>query len=302
MILYRWKRNIKEGFKNLARNKIFTFASIATMSLCIFLIGLFFVIGFNILTILKNVETNVPMTVFFEKNLDQSKQRKIEKEIKSDPRVKSTKFITPEEAWESYKKIYFKDMPELAEGFKNNNPLVDMASIEIYLNKIDDQKSIVKKIENIEGVRKVNHLSDVANKLSAFNSAFMYVALVVIVILLFIAVFLISNTVSIGIAVRREEIHIMQYVGAKDKFIRGPFVTEGIIIGVVGAIIPLILEYVLYSKMLGYMAKHFELLNTTESFVPVIQIFTYFAPIAAAIGIFIGYFASRFTISKYLCR
>ncbi len=302
MVFHRWKRNIREGIKNLARNKVFTIASIATMSLCIFLIGLFFAIGFNILTILKNVESNVPVTIFFEQNTTEQRQRDIETEIRGDQRVKSTRYISPEEAWDTYKEIYFKDAPELAEGFKNDNPLIDAASIEVYLNNINDQDKVVTKLEKIDGVRRVIHSSDVANKLSAFNSAFMYTSFVVILVLGFIAIFLISNTVSIGISVRKDEIHIMQYVGAKDSFIRGPFVTEGIIIGIIGVIIPLIAEYFLYSKALLYMSKHFELLNTVESFVPVNIIFQYFAPIAAAIGIILGYLASRFTISRYLCR
>lgn len=302
MILYRWKRNIFEGIKNLSRNKVFTFASIATMSLCIFLVGIFFAIAFNIMTILKNVESSVPLTVYFEAKLPVEEQRNIEKQIQQDNRVKETKFITPEEAWEKYKVIYFQDMPELADGFKNDNPLVDAASIEVNLKSIEYQNDFVKKVEEIKGVRRVIHFSDVVEKIESFNSAFTYVALFVVTVLLFIAIFLISNTVSIGISVRKEEIQIMRYVGAKNKFIRGPFVTEGIIIGIIGAIIPLVMEYFLYSQTLTYMAKHFELLNTTESFVPISVIFRYFLPMALVIALLIGYFASRFTISRYLRR
>ena len=300
MILHRWKRNLKEGFKNLGRNKIFTFASIATMTLCIFLIGLFFAIGFNVMTVLRNVESNVPVTVFFEKNVTQEKQLELEKKIRANPEVKDTHYVSAKEAWEKYKEVYFKDMPELAEGFKDDNPLADSSSLEIYLKRISDQDSMVKKLETMPEVRKVNHSSDVAGKLSDFNSAFTYVAVVVIIILLFITVFLISNTVSIGISVRREEIAIMKYVGAKDKFIRGPFVTEGLIIGIIGVIIPLVLEYFMYSKALGYLSTHFELLSTVESFVPVQVVFQWFSPIAVFIGVMIGYLASRFTVFRYL--
>lgn len=300
MILNRWKRNIKEGFKNLGRNKIFTFASVATMTLCIFLIGLFFAIGYNVLVVMKNVESNVPITVFFEKGITQEKQDAINSDIKQDPRVKKSVFKSAEEAWEDYKKVYFKDRPQLAEGFKDDNPLADSASIEVYLKDINEQGSYVKELQTMKGVRQVNHSADVANKLSTFNSAFSYIAVIVVIVLLFIAVFLISNTVSIGISVRKEELRIMQYVGAKDKFIRGPFVTEGLIIGMVGVIIPLVLEYILYSRALNYLTKHFELLNDVDTFVPVAEVFKYFVPIALVIGVLIGFLASRVTISRYL--
>lgn len=300
MIFHRWKRNLKEGFKNLGRNKIFTFASIATMTLCIFLIGLFFAIGFNVMSMLHNVESNVPITVFFEKNVKEAQQREVENKIRQDARVRDTKYISAKEAWDSYKEIYFKDMPELAEGFKDDNPLADSSSLEVYVKQISDQNEVVRKLESMPEVRKVNHSSDVADKLSTFNSAFTYISAVVIIVLLFITVFLISNTVSIGISVRRDEIAIMQYVGAKDKFIRGPFVTEGLIIGIIGVVIPLALEYFLYSKALTYMSTHFELLSSVETFVPVHTVFNYFAPIAVVIGVTIGYVASRFTVFRYL--
>ncbi|MDO5695227.1 MAG: permease-like cell division protein FtsX [Eubacteriales bacterium] len=300
MLFNRWKRNLREGFKNLGRNKVFTFASIATMTLCIFLIGLFFAIGFNIMTVLKNVESNVPITVFFDKTQTVENQQAFQENLRRDPAVKDTKYVSAEEAWENFKKIYFKDVPELADGFKDDNPLADSASLEVYLNNIRDQQDMVRKLESMEGVRTVKHSSDVADKLNAFNSAFSYIALVVIIILLFITIFLISNTVSIGISVRREEISIMQYVGAKDKFIRGPFVTEGLIIGIIGVLIPLALEYFLYAKALNYMSTHFELLSTVETFVPVNTIFKFFVPIALLIGVSIGFVASRFTVFRYL--
>lgn len=298
----RISRNLREGTKNISRNKLFTFASVATMSLCIFLVGLFFAIGFNIMTILKDVETNVPITVFFEKNIDITKQREIVKKVENEERVKSVKFVTADEAWKRYKEIYFKDKPELAEAFKEQNPLKHSASLEIYLKDIENQGSFAKQLKTIPGVRQVNHSSDVANKLSSFNYTFLYVSAAIIVLLLFIAIFLISNTVSLGIAVRKDEIHIMQYVGAKDKFIRGPFVTEGVLIGMMGVIIPLIIEYLLYSKLIEYVYQKVDVLKGTQSFVGVTTIFMYFVPIAILIGLCLGYFASRITISRYLNR
>lgn len=299
----RMRRNLKEGIKNLSRNKLFTFASVATMSLCIFLIGIFFAIGFNIMTILKEVESTVPMTVYFEKETTLEQQKEVQNKINASPKVKETKFITAEEAWEKYKSTYFKDYPKLAEGFKDDNPLANYATIEVYLNNIDDQNQFAQEIRNMSSiVRKVNHSADVANKLSSFNYAFIYTAVAVICLLIFIAIFLISNTVSLGIAIRKEEIHIMQYVGAKDKFIRGPFVTEGVIIGILGVIIPLFLEYLIYSKALQYVSQHLEVLSTTNTFVPVNTIFVYFTPIALAIGLLLGYCSSRITISRFLCR
>ena len=131
------------------------------------------------------------------------------------------------------------------------------------------QQDLVQFAKSLDGVRKVNKSDVVANMLSSVNVLIGYVSVVIIAILLGVSVFLISNTVTMGITVRKEEIAIMKYIGAKDFVVRSPFVIEGLIIGLIGALIPLGLLYVLYGKAIAYVMEKFSILNNILDFLPV---------------------------------
>ena len=120
------------------------------------------------------------------------------------------------------------------------------------------QKELVKFAEGLDGVRKVNKSDVVANTLSSVNVLVGYVSIAIILILFGVSIFLISNTVTMGITVRKEEIAIMKYIGAKDFVVRSPFVLEGLIIGIVGAVLPLALLYALYGRAVGYVMTKFQ--------------------------------------------
>ena len=122
----------------------------------------------------------------------------------------------------------------------------------------------------------------------------------IIIILLAVSIFLISNTVSIGISVRKEEINIMKYIGATDFFVRAPFVLEGMIIGVLGAGLPMILIYSLYNYALNYIVERFSVLSGFLSFLSVDQIFKFLTPVSLLVGVGIGFLGSISTVRKHL--
>ena len=140
----------------------------------------------------------------------------------------------------------------------------------------------------------------VANTLNSINRLIYWVSAAIIAILLAVSVFLISNTVTMGITVRREEIAIMKYIGAKDSFVRAPFIFEGVLIGLVGAAIPLAMLYFLYDKAINYVLMKFELLKNILDFLPVAQVYKTLLPVGLALGIGIGFMGSFFTIRKHL--
>lgn len=159
---------------------------------------------------------------------------------------------------------------------------------------------MVSYAESLDGVRKVNKSDVVAKTLTSVNKLVGYVSAAIIVILLIVSVFLISNTVTMGVTVRREEIAIMKYIGAKDGFVRSPFVIEGLLIGVIGAVLPLILLYFLYSKVIEYIMVKFSLLNNIVDFLPVMQVYKTLLPVGLALGVGIGFLGSFVTIRKHL--
>lgn len=292
--------SMKQGVKNIGRNKMFSLASIATMAACIFVFGLFFAIVMNFQYIVHKAEEGVAITVFFDEEATQAQIEKIGEKLEKHEGVKEIKYVSADEAWESFKDQYFGDEEELAEGFKNDNPLAGSDNYEVYMNDVSAQKDLVEFAKGLDGVRKVNKSDTVANTLNSVNKLVWYVSAVIIAVLLVISIFLISNTVMMGITVRREEIAIMKYIGAKDSFVRAPFVIEGVLIGLVGAVIPLIVLYFMYTKAIAYILAKFSLLGNILDFLPASQVYKTLLPVGLALGMGIGFVGSFFTIRKHL--
>ena len=291
---------MKQGVKNIGRNKLFSLASVATMAACIFLLGLFFSVILNFNYIVKKAEEGVAITVFFEENLEDSKVEAIGDALRDRDDVLKVTYVSADEAWDTFKDEYFGESKDLAEGFKDDNPLAGSDNYEVYMKDVESQKEVVKFAEGLDGVRKVNKSDVVAKTLSSVNKLILYVSAAIILILLIVTVFLISNTVTIGITVRKEEIAIMKYIGAKDYFVRGPFIVEGILIGLVGAAIPLAGLYVVYDKAIDYIMTRFSILNNILDFMPVWDVYKILLPTGLLLGVGIGFIGSFFTIRKHL--
>ena len=305
----------KQGVKNIWRNKMFSLASIATMSACIFLFGLFFSILVNFQYIIKSAEEGVAITVFFNDDATEEQKKEIGEQLESRDDVSEVKYVSADDAWAEFQKEYFGDNPELAEGFKDDNPLAGSDNYEVYMKTVkgDDkdliakskslsatQQDLVKFAQSLDGVRQVNKSDVVANTLSSVNMLVAYVSIAIIAILLGVSIFLISNTVTTGITVRKEEIAIMKYIGAKDFVVRSPFVIEGLIIGLFGAAIPLALLYFLYDKAVVYIMEKFSILKNIITFLPVGNVYIYLLPIGLVMGIGIGFLGSYFTVRQHL--
>ena len=285
---------------NIGRNKMFSLASIATMAACIFLFGIFFSVVTNFKTMVKTAEEGVAVTVFFEKGIEQDKIDEIGKEIKKRPEVAKYDFVSADEAWKDFQKEYFKGNKEAAEGFEEDNPLANSSHYEIYLNDVSMQKALVTYLKGLDGVREVHQSEVAANTLSDLNSLIGYISAGIILILIAVAVFLISNTIRTGISVRREEIAIMKLIGATDYFVRAPFIVEGVMIGLIGSVLPLILLYFVYSSVITYVSEKFVFLSSMLNFLPVGQVFRVLVPVALLLGVGIGFLGSRVTTKRHL--
>ena len=291
---------VKQGASNIIRNKMFSIASIATMAACIFLFGVFFSIITNFNYIVEKAEEGVAIVVMFDEEASDAQVEAIGTNLRSHEGVLEVKYVWAEEAWESFQQDYFKDNPEAAAGFEDANPLANSDNYEVYLKNIESQDEVVEFAESLEGVRKVNKSDVVAKTLENFNVLLAYGSAIIIVILLIVAIFLISNTVSMGITIRREEIAIMKYIGAKDSFVRAPFVIEGILIGLVGAVIPLVGLYYAYERTVSTIMEKFSILNSILDFLPTQEVYKLLLPIGLALGVGIGFVGSFFTVKKHL--
>ena len=290
---------LKQGVKNIKRNWMFSLASIITMAACIFLVGVFYSLVTNVDNIAHKVEQEVPITVFFDEGTTDEQMQEVGNLIQARPEVERVEFESGDQAWQNFKDKYFQGS-DAADGFKDDNPLVNSSNYQVYLNQIEKQTELVNYIQSLEHVREVNQSEQAANTLGSFNKLVSYASIIIIAILLLISIFLISNTVSVGISVRKEEIGIMKYIGATDAFVRAPFVLEGMVLGVIGAAIPLAAVYFLYNTAVEFILTKFNVLTGVVDFIPVWQIYQVLLPIGLLLGIGIGFIGSIWTTRKHL--
>ena len=304
---------IRQGFKSIWRNFWFSLASVATISACLFLFGLFYVVIANFQNIVKTAEEGVSVTVFFHSAGDECELKGLEhdeNQIPTDQRIEEigkliqaraevsdVKYISDDEAWDTFGPAYFGE--NYREGFPEN-PLEGWDSYEVYLSDVSLQPALVNWLQSIPQVRKVNYSEMTASTLSGANMIIAYVSLGIIVILLAVSVFLIGNTVAMGISIRKEEISIMKYIGATDFFVRAPFVIEGMMIGLMGTAAPLAIIYVLYQYILDYVAGRFTMLSGFLQFLPISDIFHFLVPVSLVLGVGIGFLGSFTTVRKHL--
>lgn len=290
---------LKQGIKNIKRNWMFSIASVLTMAACIFLFGIFYSIVNNVNAVAHKLEEEVPITVFFQEDATEEQIEKVGEAIKGRPEVARVEYESAEEAWEYFSEFYFEGS-EGAEGFKDDNPLVGSSNYQVYMNDITRQAELVEYVSGLDGVREVNQSKDAADMLGSINRLVSYISIAIIAVLLLISIFLISNTISVGISVRSEEIGIMKYIGATDGFVRAPFVLEGMALGMIGAAVPLLLLFFGYNSAVKYILTKFSVFMGVVQFIPVWEIYKTLLPIGLALGIGIGFIGSIITTRKHL--
>ena len=286
---------LKQGIINIFRNKWFSLASVATISACLFLFGLFYAVIANFQSIVKTAEEGVSVTIFFQPGTTEDQMKEIGDKIEAREEVSKVEFTSADEAWDYYRANWIPE--EFSDGFPDN-PLENSASYAIYMKDIAEQAALVDYLNTIPEIKTVNQSELAATTLTGVNALVAYVSAGIILILLLVSVFLISNTVTI--AVRKEEISIMKYIGATDFFVRAPFVIEGILIGILGSAFPLGTIYVLYNKVVDYIGTKFSVLSNLLHFLPVNTIFTTLAPVIVIVGVGIGFMGSFITVRKHL--
>lgn len=289
---------LRQGIVSIFKNKWFTLASIATISACLFVFGISYCLIFNVSHLVDKAEQSVSITVFFDEGADEKQIQNIGfliEDMKNQGTVARYEFISADQAWEEFSL----KLGENAQGF-TENPLADSANYQIYLNDINKQGEVVSYLEGVDGVRKVNKSELTASAFSGVSLVVTYVSVGMIIILLAVSIFLISNTVTIGISVRKAEIAVMKYIGATDYFVRAPFVVEGIVLGLIGSVIPMVAVYFIYVFALDFLQDRLAPLMSIITTVPPEEVFISLVPIALIIGVGIGFFGSFFTVRKHL--
>ena len=291
---------LKQGIANICRNILFSLASIATISACIFLFCLFFSLAANVIHGARTAQETVGISVFFDEGMTEDEILAAGEEIKGWKEVRQAEYTSAEEAWDTFKAQYFEGAEDLAEGFENDNPLANSASFEIFLNDISDQESVADRLEAMDGVRRVRYSSTLAAGVTSVGKMIGLISALIIGVLLAVAVFLISNTISVAAAFRRRENEIMRYIGATNFMIRAPFLVEGLLLGFLGALVPLGGIWVLYEKGMLYLEENYSMITGLVEPLALGTIFPYMTGGALMLGVGIGLLVSFVTIQRHL--
>ena len=293
--------SIRQGLKNIKRNMLFSLASVGTIVSCLFLFGIFYCGIANFQSSVSELRDTVVISVFFDYDISDDNIALIGEQIRVREEVKTVGFITADEAWEKYAKERYKDDYQAAmESFAGDNPLKNSASYEITLKDLDKHAEFVQFLNGLHGVRKVESNEATADGIDALSSIVGVASIGIICILLLVSIFLISNTITIGITVRKEEIAVMKLIGATNFFVRAPFIVEGVVIGLIGSTVPLLLVYLMYDNLKQFLMDKVSIVQSLFAFVPSSEIFAVLVPVSIAIGIGLGLVGSIITTRKHL--
>ena len=279
---------------------MFSLASVGTMVACLFMLSVFLCILLNFHYIVGGAEASVTISVYFEDDIDENRIAQIGKDIAKREEVEKVEYKTADEAWKSFSKEYYNDDQALIDSFGGENPLGDSDSYIVTLKKIKDQEEMTKYLNAISGVRYVNSPLNTTATLMKLNNIISVVSIALIIILFFVAIFLISNTIVVAISVRKEEIAIMKLIGATDHFIRGPFVVEGVTIGLIGSLLPLAVLFLLYQSLLHFVRTDLSQMVSWLSLLSAGKVFAILIPVNLVLGIGIGLLGSMITVKKHL--
>ena len=289
--------SFRQGVKNIRRNLLFSLASIGTIVSCLFFFGIFYAVVVNFKSAMKSLENSISISVFFNEDADIDL---LAAQIRTREEVDTFDYITAEEAWLKYSNDTYDNPEEARAAFGDDNPLAKSASFSITMKDVSKQAEFVRFLEGLNGVRKVKSSQNTADTISSLNMFVGYASAGIIVILLLVSIFLISNTVTIGITVRKEEIRIMKLIGATNFFVRAPFIVEGVLIGLIGSVIPLVLIYYAYDAILNYVVGRLTLIKKLFEFVSINELFSVLIPATLLIGVGIGFLGSVFTTRRHL--
>lgn len=288
---------IGEGFRNVLKNKKSTGASLMIMCATMIIFGLFFIIGENINHIMNELEMQQGMQVFIKEEATEKEISELGDKIKAISGVNQVEFVSKEDALKQMKEKVG-DKQFLLSGYDENNPFP--ASYVVTLTDLKESDNVQKEIETFDNIKSIQRRGDTVNALLRAANFVRILSGAILILLVVISIFIIANTIKLTVHARRREISIMKYVGATNNFIRWPFIVEGIIIGVVAALISIMLLGVLYNvvsnkilSIAGSNIINISLLTFSDMFTLIIVVYL-------ALGIGIGTLGSMISMRKYL--
>lgn len=285
---------ITDAFKSLKRNTTISIASILTVLATLFVFGVFLLTGLNVSRGVADVESKIEVKVFLKDDITMIQQRDIEVKLRSTSGVKAVEFETKDQAMKNLRE-QFKDNAAILSGYdEKNNPLQN--SFMVKIKSPDAASGIESAVKGMDGLDEVVNQQDLVSKIASVTKTIRWVGVGLFVVLIGVSLFLIVNTIKLTVYSRRREVGIMKFVGATDWFIRWPFIIEGMVIGVVGAVASNVLLYFGYKAVHGWVTTT---VYTAQLVTPSYVLATMSLQFVFA-GMFIGVFGSIIALRKFL--
>ncbi len=295
-IMSRIKYFFNQAKKNVIRNGLMSVASLFTIVCCLVILGLFMILSFNVRTITDQIKDQCEIQIFLEPDTSQERVDAIYNEVVALPNVKSAELYTKSQMFEDMKATMFEGREDLIESFdEDDNPFSD--SYKIVLDDIALADDTAEALAGIENVEEVTNKQNLVNIVLSVSKSAQQISICIMLLLLLVAVVIISNTVRLTVFNRRKEINIMKYIGATDRFIRIPFLFEGVMVGFLGAVIAFVLMSGSYYLFLKYIHSIDFSLFTLIDVKPVA---IWMGIVFVVVGCLIGMLGSAVSMKKYL--
>jgi len=288
---------IGEGFRNFFKNKKSTVASLVIMIATMFVFGIFFTIGENVNHIIAEVESQQGMQVFIDKTATKDDEKELENKIRQIEYVNNVEYRSKEDALNQMKSL-LKKTPSLAKSYEEDNPFP--ASYVVTITNLEMSKEVQDKINTFDFVSEITTKPETITALINIANGVKIASGVILIILIFISIFIISNTIKLTVHARRKEISIMKYVGATNSFIRWPFMVEGILIGIISSIISIVVLGVIYNAVANKITTSLAAIRVSMQLLSFSDMFNLLIIVYLVLGIGIGTIGSAISMRKYL--
>lgn len=295
MIINSFKYYIIDAIKSLRRNKTISLVSSATVTATLFILGIFLLLMLNVNIGMNNVQSQIEVKVFLQDNINSTKQENLGQELKKISGVKDIQFENKADALKKFTQQISENDSSLLNGYNDShNPLPNS-----YLIKLEDpkvSKQVISQIKTMQGIESIGNDKEFTDKIISISKNVKWIGIALFILMVAVSVFLISNTIKLTIYSRRKEIGIMKFVGATDWFVRWPFIIEGAVIGLIGAISANILLYYVYKLVFVKINENLLLVNLlSPSYIAQTLQWQFIL-----VGILIGCFASLWSLFKFL--
>ncbi len=288
---------VREGLSGLKKNMLMTMASIVAVAACISILSFSYCVGSNLQYMLAQMEDSIGISVFLKGELSGEEIEQMKKDIAKIDHVQDVEYISPTDALDQLKKDWGAEEDIFVGLDGENNPLSH--SFSITLDSIENQDAVLTALDGIDGIDNIRHGQTETELLLKASRIFNVGSVLVMLLLGVISVMIIINTIRISVMNRRIEINIMKYVGATDWFIRWPFIVEGIIIGLIGALVPLLLGFPIYAKITSAIFDYLPVIKFIQ-FRLTGDVFGFLFPFGLAFGVALGVIGSVSSIRKHL--